>query len=326
MNEDGGASPQRPDATESPIGPPREPIGDSVEQRPPHGAAGRLVVVATPIGNLGDLSPRAVTALADAELICCEDTRRTGLLLQHAGISGKRLAIANEHTERSRIAQVLDILAGGGDVAVVSDAGTPAISDPGERLVAAALAAGHQVTAVPGPAAFVMALVISGLPTGRFVFEGFLPRKGGERTERLAEIAAERRTVVVYESPHRVARTLTDLAAVCRPDRAVVVCRELTKMFETVVRSTLGAVDVGEPRGEYVIVLAGAAPEGLDEGAVERLVDAAIAAGVSTRDAAAEVAAATGLGRNEAYRRVSERRVVLAAVGVAGGDGEAGDE
>jgi 16S rRNA (cytidine1402-2'-O)-methyltransferase len=137
---------------------------------------GRLVLVATPIGNLGDLPPRAVEALASAALVCCEDTRRTGRLLQHAGVRAQRLAVANDHTELARIGEVLDVLTAGGDVAVVTDAGTPGVSDPGERLVRAALDAGFEVTAVPGPAAAVMALTISGLPTARFVFEGFLPR------------------------------------------------------------------------------------------------------------------------------------------------------
>ena len=145
--------------------------------------AGRLVLVGTPIGNLGDLPPRAVEALSHAALICCEDTRRTGRLLQHAGIVGARLAVANEHTEVARVTQVLDVLDAGDDVAVVTDAGTPGISDPGSRLVRAVLDAGHEVTAVPGPAAFVMALVVSGFDTTRFVFEGFLPRKGSGRSE-----------------------------------------------------------------------------------------------------------------------------------------------
>ncbi len=171
------------------------------------------------------------------------------------------MAICNEHTEAARIREVLDVLGGGGDVAVVSDAGTPGISDPGERLVRAALDAGYEVTAVPGPSAVITALVTSGLPTARFVFEGFLPRAGRARTERLAELAGEPRTIVVYEAPHRVVRTLADLAAALGADRRVSVTRELTKMFETVVRSTLGDVDVGEPRGEYVIVVAGAPTE-----------------------------------------------------------------
>ncbi len=153
-----------------------------------HGT-GRLVLVATPIGNLGDLSPRAVDTLRQASLICCEDTRRTGRLLQHAGVGATRLAVSNEHTEYHRIDQVLDELAAGNVVAVVTDAGTPGVSDPGARLVSAALDAGYDVSAVPGPAAAITALVISGLPTDRFVFEGFLPRSGRERQQRLAEVA-----------------------------------------------------------------------------------------------------------------------------------------
>ena len=150
------------------------------------------MLVATPVGNLGDLSPRAVAALADAALICCEDTRRTGRLLAHAGVAGVRLAVCNEHTEAARIPEVLAVLGDGGDVAVVTDAGTPASAIPGSDWRAAVLDAGYDVTTVPGPAAFVAALVVSGLPTGRFVFEGFLPRSGRARADRLAELATER--------------------------------------------------------------------------------------------------------------------------------------
>lgn len=181
-----------------------------------------LWLVATPIGNLGDLPPRAAEVVAAVRAVCCEDTRRTGLLLQHAGVRAERLIVCNEHTEYQRIPVVLDEL-DRGDVAVVTDAGTPGVSDPGERLVAAALDAGHEVSAVPGPAAATMALTISGLPTARHVFEGFLPRKGAARAQRLAEIAAEHRTVILYEAPPRVRRTLDDLAAVCGPDRKSVV-------------------------------------------------------------------------------------------------------
>ena len=190
-----------------------KPVGD---RRP-----GSLVLVATPIGNLGDLSPWAREALAGAALICCEDTRRTGRLLQHAGITGVRMAVCNEHTEAARVPEVLAVLGDGGDVAVVTDAGTPGISDPGERLVRAVLDAGYGVTAVPGPAAAVSALVISGLSTARDVFEGFLPRAGRARAERLAELAAEHRTIVLYEAPHRVLRTMADLAATLGADVAV---------------------------------------------------------------------------------------------------------
>ncbi len=266
---------------------------------------GRLVLVATPIGNLGDLSPRAADALRQAALVCCEDTRRTGKLLHLAGISA-RMAVANEHTEGARVAEVLDVLATGADVALVSDAGTPGISDPGERLVRAVLAAGHQVTAVPGPAAVVMALVVSGFDTTRFVFEGFLPRSGGDRTTRLAEVAAERRTIVLYEAPHRIARTVTDLCRVCGPDRAVALARELTKLHEEVWRGSLGeAVEhLGqvEPRGEYVVVLAGAGPApAADDDAIRAALTAAIGGGATRRDAVATVTAALGVARRRVF-------------------------
>ena len=184
-----------------------------------------LWLVATPIGNLGDLSPRAVDVLSHVGLVCCEDTRRTGLLLQHAGIRADRLAVCNEHTEVARIDDAMAVLASGRDVAIVSDAGTPGISDPGERIVRAAIDAGYDVSATPGPSAAIMALTISGLATDRFVFEGFIPRKGSDRGARLAEIASERRTTVIYEAPHRVLRTLEDLREVCGDDRVVVIAR-----------------------------------------------------------------------------------------------------
>jgi 16S rRNA (cytidine1402-2'-O)-methyltransferase len=267
------------------------------------GAAGRLVLVGTPIGNLGDLSPRAVETLRTATLICCEDTRRTGRLLQHAGVPAPRLAVCNEHTEPARIAEVLATLGEGGDVAVVTDAGTPGISDPGERLVRAVIDAGFEVTTAPGPTALVTALVTSGLPTGRFVFEGFLPRSGRAREQRLADLAGERRTIVVYEAPHRVVRTLADLAAALGGDRPVVVARELTKLWETTVRGTLGDVELGEPRGEYVLVVAGApdrdAPP--DDDAIRLALRAELAGGATTRDAAAAVARRLGVPKRLVY-------------------------
>jgi 16S rRNA (cytidine1402-2'-O)-methyltransferase len=264
---------------------------------------GTLWLVATPIGNLGDLPPRAVEVLAAVALVCCEDTRRTGRLLQHAGIRAERLAVANDHTETSRIAEVLDLLASGRDVAVVTDAGTPGISDPGERLVHAALDAGHPVSAVPGPAAAVMALVISGLPTARFVFEGFLPRSGRDRMERLAEIAAERRTVVLYEAPHRIERTMADLRAACGDDRRVAVARELTKLYEDVTRGTLGDLELGAPRGEYVVVLGGATarPVAAGDDAIRTALRAELAAGATKKDAVTIVAARLGAPRKVVY-------------------------
>ena len=270
---------------------------------------GRLILVATPIGNLGDISPRAAEALRTATLICCEDTRRTGRLLAHLGITGHRLAVCNEHTERARVGEVLDVLADGGSVSVVSDAGTPGISDPGERLVGAVLAAGYDVTAIPGPAALVAALVTSGLPAARFVFEGFLPRSGRERTARLAELAVERRTIVVYEAPHRVLRTLAELAEALGPERPVAVARELTKLYETMVRGTLGDVELGTPRGEYVLVIGGALEVAAtpSDDAIRAALDAELSAGASRRDAAATVAARLGVPKRVAYDLATAR-------------------
>lgn len=263
---------------------------------------GTLHLVATPIGNLGDLSPRAVDVLAGAALVCCEDTRRSGRLLHHAGIRAARLAICNEHTEVSRISEVLDVLAAGEDVAVVTDAGMPGVSDPGERLVRAAVDAGHRVSAVPGPDAATTALVMSGLPTARYTFEGFLPRSGRERDERLAAIADEPRTIVLYEAPHRIERTLDDLTAVCGPDRRVAVARELTKLHEEVLRGTLGTLELGTVRGEFVIVLEGAPPAApADDDTVRRELRHELAAGASTRDAATAVARRLGLGKRQVY-------------------------
>jgi len=227
---------------------------------------GTLVLVATPIGNLGDLSPRAVATLQGSSLILCEDTRHSGKLLSHAGISGVRLAVCNEHTEHARARDVLALLDAGDTVTLITDAGTPGISDPGSRLVRVVIDAGHAVSAVPGPTAFVMALVVSGFDTTRFVFEGFLPRSGRERTSRLAAVAAENRTTVMYEAPHRVERTVADLAAVCGGQRQVAVARELTKIYESVWRGSMAdtVAHLGDtaPRGEYVIVLQGAPPRG----------------------------------------------------------------
>jgi len=263
-----------------------------------------LWLVATPIGNLGDLPPRACDVLAAVELVCCEDTRRTGKLLQHAGIRARCLAVCNEHTEFELTDRVLDVLAAGGDVAVVSDAGSPGISDPGERLVAAAIAADHSVSAVPGPTAATMAVTISGFPSARHVYEGFLPRKGRERTERLDEIAAESRTVVLYEAPHRIQRTLADLVKVCGPDRRVSISRELTKLHEETIRGTLGGIDVGEPRGEYVIVVGGRVVETqpMSDDDVRDALRSALTDGASTRDAVAAVTSTSGRRRRDVYQ------------------------
>lgn len=269
---------------------------------------GALVLVATPIGNLGDLPPRAVDALRDAAVVCCEDTRRTGRLLQHAGIEGARLMLLNEHTELSRLPELLGVLGEGRTVAVVTDAGTPGISDPGERLVRAVIDAGHTVTAVPGPSALVMALVVSGLDTSRFVFEGFLPRKGRERNDRLVELADERRTVVIYEAPHRLLRTLHDLAEHAGPERRVAIARELTKLHEEVWRGTLDEAvrrthDLpGNPLGEHVLVLE-AAPAAAppDDDAIREALRQAMSGGLDRKSAVAEVAKRLRAHKREVY-------------------------
>ncbi len=265
-----------------------------------------LVLVGTPIGNLADLSPRAVDALRSADAICCEDTRRTGRLLLHAGIPRRPLVVVNDHTEAPAVNGVLERLERGERVAVVSDAGMPGVADPGERLVRAAVAAGYPVEVVPGPSAAVTAVVLSALPTGRWCFEGFLPRKGSGRAERLAEVAAERRTVVLYEAPHRLARTLADLAAACGGERRVAIGRELTKLHEETWRGTLaGAVEwaaAQAPRGELVVVVDGAPPAGpVDDEEVAREVQARLAAGDSARDAASNAAQVLGIARRRAY-------------------------
>lgn len=272
-----------------------------------------LILVGTPIGNLGDLSPRAVEVFAGADAICCEDTRRTGRLLAHAGVARPTLVVVNDHTEARAIAGVLKRLDRGERVAVVTDAGMPGISDPGERLVRAAVEAGHPIEVVPGPSAAVTALVVSGLPTGRFVFEGFLPRKGSGRTSRLAELATEPRTVVLYEAPHRLARTLTDLAGALGDDRRVSIGRELTKLHEEHWRGTLAEAGdwamANEPRGELVIVVDGAPPPA-DVGAEQ--IGAALAEelrdGASARDAAATVARELGVPKRRAYELAVQLR------------------
>ncbi|MGZ4715537.1 MAG: 16S rRNA (cytidine(1402)-2'-O)-methyltransferase [Acidimicrobiales bacterium] len=267
---------------------------------------GALVLVGTPIGNLGDLSPRAVAELGRADAVACEDTRRTGRLLAHAGVTAPKLLTVNDHTEVAAVSDVLARLDRGERVAVVSDAGMPGISDPGERLVAAAAAAGHTIEVVPGPSAAVTGLVISGLASGRFVFEGFLPRKGSGRSARLVELAAERRTIVLYEAPHRLARTLADLAAALGPTRGVVLARELTKLHEEVWRGSLaGAVERCaeiEPRGEYVVVVAGApAPVAATDDELAAAVAEEIRGGRSTRDAVALVSGRFDVSRRRVY-------------------------
>ena len=267
---------------------------------------GVLVLVGTPIGNLDDLSPRAVEALASADSIACEDTRRCRQLLTHAGVSPPPMIVVNEHEESGRVDSILERLAEGERVVLTSDAGMPGISDPGGLLVAAVADAGYRVEPVPGPTAAVTALVASGLPSGRWCFEGFLPRKGSSRRARLAAVAGEERTTVLYEAPHRLERTITDLTQVAGGDRSVVIARELTKLHEELWRGTLDDavewLDQHPPRGEMAIVLAGAppAPE-VGEAELRSAVSAELAAGRRTKEAAAVVAERLGVAKRSAY-------------------------
>lgn len=236
----------------------------STSEGPPKG---RLVVVATPIGNLGDLSPRAAAALGEADYIYCEDTRRALKLLSYLGVSGPRLVAHHRFNEAATLPAALERLGAGNKVVLVSDAGTPLVSDPGARLVRAAIDGGFEVEAVPGPSALLVALVVSGLATDRWCFEGFVPAKGRRRAERLAAIAAEtERAVVVFEAPHRLARLLADLEGACGPARPVAVCRELTKLYEETWRGQLGEAlertRQRPPKGEHVVVVGPPAPAG----------------------------------------------------------------
>jgi 16S rRNA (cytidine1402-2'-O)-methyltransferase len=226
-------------------------------------SAGTLHVVATPIGNLRDLSPRALDTLKSVAAVCAEDTRHTRQLLAHYGIERPLLAL-HEHNEDEVASKLVARLLGGDSLALVSDAGTPLVSDPGFRLVRAARAAGVRVSPLPGPCAFIAALSVAGLPSDRFVFEGFLPAKAGARRERLAQLVAESRTLVFYESAHRIDAALEDFAAAFGGDRRAVLARELTKLFETVLDGTLSQLhaqvvsDANQRKGEFVLLVEGA--------------------------------------------------------------------
>jgi 16S rRNA (cytidine1402-2'-O)-methyltransferase len=274
-----------------------------------------LYVVSTPIGNLGDITRRAIEVLEAADVVLAEDTRRTGVLLKHLGIEA-RLVSAHEHNEAARAATVVEMLGEGKDVALVSDAGTPLLSDPGARIVQRVVEAGFAVVPIPGASALLAALVGSALPADRFSFYAFLPRKGGERTELLREIATARHTSVMYESPNRLDRLLADLAAECGAERRAVVARELTKLHEEFARGTLGELAAryaqAAPLGEVVVVVEGAG-EGTDRATEEGTAEAALllarallAQGLSPSAAAKELRQRLGLARNTAYALVQQ--------------------
>lgn len=268
-------------------------------------APGRIELVATPIGNLADLSPRAREVLATADIIAAEDTRHTGGLLRQIGVQ-KPLLSLHEHNEGQRLHDLLERARQGAVVAVVSDAGTPLVSDPGFLLLRAALDAGVAVGAVPGPSAVLVALALSGLPVDRFCFEGFLPPRSGARRDRLRGLAGETRTMVFFEAPHRIVETLEDLAAVFEPQRAAAVARELTKAHESVYRGSLAQllqIAAEQPnfaRGEITLVVAGRIEAAPDDAFVMRALEL-LSAELPPSRAAAVVAQLSGRHKAEVY-------------------------
>lgn len=270
-----------------------------------------IILAATPIGNLGDASRRLIEVLENAEVVAAEDTRTTQRLLRALEITNRpRLIALHDHNEKHKAAE-LAALAAEQDVVVVSDAGMPAVSDPGYGLVAAAVEVGVTVTAIPGPSAVLMALAISGLPTDRFTFEGFLPRKPGERRSALRALATEPRTMIFFESPSRLASTLADLGTVFGDDRRIAVCRELTKLYEEVRRGTaseLVAWAEAGVKGEIVIVVEGAAPVATSAEDAGAQVQTLVGGGMRLKEACAEVAAATGLSSRDLYQQALAAR------------------
>ncbi len=274
---------------------------------------GRLVLAGTPLGRLSDASPGLRAALADADIIAAEDTRRLRRLTADLQVSPRgRVVSYYDAVEQSKVPALLEQIRGGQTVVLVTDAGMPAVSDPGYRLVAAVAEAGLPVTSVPGPSAVVTALALSGLPTDRFCFEGFLPRKPGERARALGALAGERRTMVFFESVHRLAETLAAMVTAFGADRPAALCRELTKTYEEVRRGPLGelAAGAGDVRGEVTLVVAGASEGGDDAPEAAALaveVGELVAAGSSRRDAVDEVAARHGLPRRVVYAAAVSR-------------------
>jgi 16S rRNA (cytidine1402-2'-O)-methyltransferase len=278
------------------------------------GGPGRIVLAATPIGNVGDASARLVELLATADIVAAEDTRRLHRLVQslNVAVSG-RIISYHEHNEATKTAELLEQVRSGKTLVMVTDAGMPAVSDPGFRLVEGAVAAGLTVTAVPGPSAVLTALALSGLPTDRFCFEGFLPRKAGERTARLADLDAERRTMIFFEAPHRLEAMLRALHERFGPDRRAAVCRELTKTYEEVLRGSLREMlqwaEANEVRGEIAVVVAGAperAPGSPEDGVAA--VNELVAKGVRLKEAVAAVAEETRVSKRELYSAVLAAR------------------
>jgi len=275
--------------------------------------SGTLYVVATPLGNLDDLSPRAAATLCRVTAVAAEDTRRTKTLVQHVGSSAELVSF-HAHSSDATLRHILHLLGTGKDVALVTDAGTPAVSDPGAVLVAAARARDVPVVTIPGPTAVAAALAVSGIPADRYLFLGFVPRKGGDRRRLLDAVAQSEWTVVLFEAPNRVAELLRDLAAACGEERQAAVARELTKVFEETRAGTLaelaGYYADAPVRGEVTVVVAGAGRRPREARATppdpEARARALLADGLSRRDVAERLAEETGITRNTAYRLVNE--------------------
>ncbi len=288
--------------------------GGPAEAAASPGGPGRIVLAATPIGNVGDASSRLIELLMTADIVAAEDTRRLHRLVQNLGITvGGRVISYHEHNEVAKTAELLDHVRSGKTLVMVTDAGMPSVSDPGFRLVEGAVAAGLTVTAVPGPSAVLTALALSGLPTDRFCFEGFLPRKAGERSSRLADLDAERRTMVFFEAPHRLEPMLRALRERFGADRRAAVCRELTKTYEEVIRGSLRELlewaESNEVRGEIAVVVGGA-PErepGKPEDHVAA-VNALITQGIRLKEAVAAVAEEARVSKRELYSAVLAAR------------------
>lgn len=286
-----------------------DPVGAAENS---NGSGGRILLAATPLGNAGDASMRLVQALQEADVVAAEDTRKLRALVSRLGIEvGGQVLSFYEGNESARVPELIERAAAGAQVLVVTDAGMPSVSDPGFRLVREAHAAGVAMTTLPGPSAALAALVLSGLPVARFAFEGFLPRKAGERRRRLESLATEERTMVFFEAPHRLDASLADMVAAFGATRRAAVCRELTKTHEEVLRGELGELATwaqGEVRGEITVVVDGASQQDVRDAAglaseedVVHAVEQAMAGGLSRKDAAAQVAEAAGLSKRQVY-------------------------
>ncbi len=273
--------------------------------------AGTLYVVATPLGNLGDLSPRAADTLKNVAAVAAEDTRHTKTLIVHVGSSAELISF-HAHSSARALERILHLLGTGKDVALVTDAGTPTVSDPGAELVAAARARDVPIVTIPGPTAVAAALAVSGLRADRYVFLGFLPRKGGDRRRLLEMVAQSQWTVVLFEAPNRVADLLTDLAELCGEDREAAVARELTKVFEETRAGTLadlaGYYAEAPPRGEVTVIVSGTGKAPPEEAPIdpEERARTLLAQGMTRKDVADQLAEETGISRNTAYRLVNE--------------------